>query len=56
MKNCPHRSCLIALVPAEVIQTLAQLPEVLTLTRRQAGITFSGKKDLRNKSKSSGLR
>jgi len=56
MKNCPHRSCLIALVPDEVIQTLAQLPEVLTLTRRQAGITFSGKKDLRNKSKSSGLR
>jgi ADP-heptose:LPS heptosyltransferase len=40
MKNCPHRCCLTALVPDEVIQTLARLPEVLTLTRRQAGITF----------------
>ncbi|HEX5605374.1 MAG TPA: glycosyltransferase family 9 protein [Candidatus Binatia bacterium] len=33
MKNCPHRSCLTALLPDEVIQALAQLPEVLTLTR-----------------------
>lgn len=33
MKNCLHRSCLTALSADEVIQTLAQLPEVLTLTR-----------------------
>jgi ADP-heptose:LPS heptosyltransferase len=34
MKNCLHRSCLTALSSDEVIGTLAQLPEVLTLTRR----------------------
>jgi ADP-heptose:LPS heptosyltransferase len=33
MKSCPHHSCLTALSPDEVIQTLAHLPEVLTLTR-----------------------
>jgi ADP-heptose:LPS heptosyltransferase len=40
MKSCRHRSCLAALSPDEVIKTLAQLPEVLTLTREEAGITF----------------
>jgi ADP-heptose:LPS heptosyltransferase len=34
MKSCGHRSCLLELSPEEVIQTLRQLPEVLTLTRR----------------------
>ena len=41
MKSCRHRSCLTSLSPDEVIKTLAQLPEVLTLTRGKAGITFS---------------
>jgi len=55
MKNCSHRSCLTALSPDEVIQRLAQLPEVLTLTRGRAGVTFCGSEDGQNESKSSGL-
>jgi ADP-heptose:LPS heptosyltransferase len=38
MKNCLHRSCLTALHPGEVIEALAQIPEVVTLTRQGAGI------------------
>jgi ADP-heptose:LPS heptosyltransferase len=33
MKSCPHRACLTELLPEEIISTLAQLPEVVTLTR-----------------------
>jgi len=51
MKNCSHRSCLTALSPDAVIQRLAQLPEVLTLTREKAGITFCGKEDRQNEEK-----
>jgi len=51
MKNCSHRSCLTALSPDEAIQTLAQLPEVLTLTRGKAGITFCARGDERNAAK-----
>ena len=32
-KFCPHRACLTGLLPGEIIATLAQLPEVVTLTR-----------------------
>ncbi len=39
MKRCLHRSCLTALHPGEVIEILMGLPEVLTLTRLEAGIT-----------------
>ncbi|HEX7232223.1 MAG TPA: glycosyltransferase family 9 protein [Candidatus Binatia bacterium] len=55
MKNCSHRACLTALSPDEVIQRLAQLPEVLTLTRGKAGVTFCRSEDGQNESKSSGL-
>jgi ADP-heptose:LPS heptosyltransferase len=51
MKNCSHRSCLTALPPDEVIERLAQLPEVLTLTRGKVGITFRGKEDGQNEVK-----
>ena len=51
MKNCSHRSCLTALSPDEVMQRLAQLPEVLTLTREKAGITFCAKEDGQNEAK-----
>jgi ADP-heptose:LPS heptosyltransferase len=33
MKNCPHRACLTELHPDDVIAMLANLPEVVTLTR-----------------------
>lgn len=33
MKLCPHRACLTDLDPGDVIGCLAQLPEVVTLTR-----------------------
>jgi ADP-heptose:LPS heptosyltransferase len=33
MKACPHRACLTGLHPEEIITMLANLPEVLTLTR-----------------------
>ena len=39
MKSCSHRACLTGLFPGEVIDVLAQLPEVVTLTRTGAGIT-----------------
>jgi ADP-heptose:LPS heptosyltransferase len=39
MKICSHRACLTALHPGEVIEILAQLPEVVTLTPPGAGIT-----------------
>ncbi len=39
MKACSHRACLTTLFPAEVIDVLTQLPEVVTLTRTGAGIT-----------------
>ncbi len=39
MKSCSHRACLTGLFPGEVIDVLAQLPEVVTLTRKGAGIT-----------------
>jgi len=38
MKSCPHRACLTELHPAEVIDVMASLPEVVTLTRVKAGI------------------
>ncbi len=41
MKSCPHRACLNGLEPEEVIAVLARLPEVVTLTRGQSGITVS---------------
>jgi ADP-heptose:LPS heptosyltransferase len=55
MKNCLHRLCLTALSADEVIQRLAELPEVLTLTRGKAGVTFCARKDGQNESESSGL-
>lgn len=33
MKACPHHACLTKFLPGEIIATLAQLPEVVTLTR-----------------------
>jgi ADP-heptose:LPS heptosyltransferase len=39
MKRCPHRACLSELHPAQIIATLEELPEVVTLTRQKAGIT-----------------
>jgi hypothetical protein len=39
MKSCPHRACLTEFHPQEIISELAQLPEVVTLTRLGAGIT-----------------
>jgi hypothetical protein len=39
MKTCSHRACLTALYPREVVEILARLPEVVTLTRPGAGIT-----------------
>ncbi|MGH7853655.1 MAG: glycosyltransferase family 9 protein [Candidatus Binatia bacterium] len=33
IKTCPHHACLTEFLPGEVIATLAQLPEVVTLTR-----------------------
>lgn len=41
MKACPHRACLTAFGPEEVIGVLARLPEVVTLTRVKPGITVS---------------
>jgi ADP-heptose:LPS heptosyltransferase len=38
MKSCVHRRCLAGLDAAQVIAVLAQLPEVATLTRWEAGI------------------
>lgn len=38
MKSCPHRACLTEFHPQEIIYELAQLPEVLTLTRLGSGI------------------
>jgi ADP-heptose:LPS heptosyltransferase len=38
MKSCAHRRCLTGLDAAQVIAVLAQLPEVATLTRWEAGI------------------
>lgn len=38
MKGCLHRSCLTTFYPREVIAALAQLPEVVILTRQGAGI------------------
>jgi ADP-heptose:LPS heptosyltransferase len=39
MKRCPHRRCLNELRPAQIIPMLANLSEVVTLTRYRAGIT-----------------
>ena len=39
MKSCPHRGCLTEFYPQQIIYELAQLPEVVTLTRLRAGIT-----------------
>lgn len=39
MRSCLHRSCLTALYPREVMEILMRLPEVVTLTRSEAGIT-----------------
>ena len=39
MKKCSHHGCLTALDPSEVVKLLAQLPEVVTLTPKGAGIT-----------------
>jgi glycosyl transferase family 9 (putative heptosyltransferase) len=39
MKSCPHRVCLTEFHPQQIIYELAQLPEVVTLTRLRAGIT-----------------
>jgi len=41
MKTCPHRACLTAFDAAHVIGILARLPEVVTLTRVEPGITVS---------------
>jgi len=41
MKACPHRACLNGLEPEIVIAILARLPEVVTLTRVEPGITVS---------------
>jgi hypothetical protein len=38
MKNCPHRACLTELHPENVINLMATLPELVTLTRVGAGI------------------
>jgi Glycosyltransferase family 9 (heptosyltransferase) len=38
MKACSHHACLTGLFPREVIDVLAQLPDVVTLTRAGAGI------------------
>jgi ADP-heptose:LPS heptosyltransferase len=38
MKSCSHRACLTELFPEEVIGVAARLPEVVTLTREEAGI------------------
>ncbi len=39
MKNCPHRVCLAELSPEKVIDVIAKLPELASLTRGGAGIT-----------------
>jgi ADP-heptose:LPS heptosyltransferase len=39
MKACPHRACLTAFDPEQVLGILARLPEVVTLTRVKPGIT-----------------
>lgn len=41
MKACPHRACLTAFDAGEVLNVLAHLPEVVTLTRVKPGITVS---------------
>ena len=38
MRACPHHACLTELRPREIIAALAQFPEVVTLTRPEAGI------------------
>jgi ADP-heptose:LPS heptosyltransferase len=38
MKKCSHRDCLTAFYPSEVVEVLEQLPEVVTLTAKGAGI------------------
>ena len=38
MKSCPHRACLTELYPTDIINLMATLPEVVTLTRMGAGI------------------
>ena len=38
MKSCPHRKCLTAFYPTDVIGELEKLPEVAALTRWVAGI------------------
>ncbi|HZD40372.1 MAG TPA: glycosyltransferase family 9 protein [Terriglobales bacterium] len=41
MKSCPHRKCLTALTPDDVIKRLAVTVEKITLTRVGAGITVN---------------
>ena len=38
MKDCPHRECLTALTPVEVIRQLEQWPALVNLTRGGSGI------------------
>ena len=38
MKSCPHRACLTELFPETIVQTIAALPELSTLTRGGVGI------------------
>jgi len=38
MKSCPHRACMTKLHPTNVINLMATLPELVTLTRVGAGI------------------
>jgi ADP-heptose:LPS heptosyltransferase len=38
MKSCPHHTCLTELHPKDVIGVMADLPEIVTLTRMGAGI------------------
>jgi ADP-heptose:LPS heptosyltransferase len=38
MKSCPHRKCLTQVYPADVIEELEKLPEIIGLTRGGVGI------------------